>query len=404
MAARPRRHASGQALVVVALGMAVLIAAVGLAIDGGRLFLERREAQGAADHAALTVAQSFCSGESLTAAEADGLASAADNGYDDDGVTNDVAITTPSANRFRVRVSTRTDTMFMRVLGISEFDVAATALTGCSPAGPSGPGAVYAGGDDCNGGKYAFDVSGSTSRVFGGVHANSNVNIGGANNRFTDNPIAPPDPFTYSQSLNPSLATILANGNTFEPGYPAYVLPPAGGWAPGWGPTDITPAMLQAYKDLAIANGTSFTTKVTTITTDGVYYTTSTEGMDIGGVSGTHNVVLVAENGPVKFSGSNGVFSPYEHADLPRDGILILSNMDKGVKKCEEATIEIAGGGNDWNGVLWSPRGQISMSGSSSDSFDGSLVGWSVKLNGSDLTIFYDSSYITSDQSILVIE
>lgn len=399
----------GQALVVVALALAALIGIVGLAIDGGRLFLERRHAQGAADHAALTVAQSFCAGESLGAAIADGLASAATNGYDDDGVTNEVDITQPQSDRFRVRVSVTQGTTFIRVLGVAAFDVAATATTGCAPGGPSGPGAVYAGGDNCNGGKYAFDVSGSTSRVYGGVHANSNVNIGGANNRFTDNPSPPPDPFTYSQSLNPTLPQILLNGNTFEPGYPAYVLP--AGWASGWAPTDVTTAMLDAYRNLADANGTNdsndtlFTTKVTSITKDGVYYTTSTEGMDISSVTGTTRyVVLVAPNGPIKISASSKTFRPYEHASLPRTGVLVLSNMDKGSKKCEEATIEIGGGGNSWNGVLWAPRGQISMSGSSSDSFSGSLVGWSVKLNGSDLTIFYNAGYFSGQEDVLVFE
>jgi Putative Flp pilus-assembly TadE/G-like len=405
MATQPR----GQAIVIVALGMVVLVGVVGLAIDGGRLFLERRQAQGAADHAALTMAQSFCAGESLMAAQADALASAATNGYDDDGVTNDVTITQPATDRFRVRVSVTSDTAFVRVLGISTFQVAAAATTGCAPGGPSGPGAVYAGGSNCNGGKYAFDVSGQTSRVYGGVHANSDVNIGGEDNQFTDHPIAPPDPFTYSGALLPSLGEILTKDNTFEPGYPQYVLP-TGAWAPGWGPSDITPTMLQAYRDLADANGTTdsndtlFTTKVTSITKDGVYYTTSTEGFEVGSATGIRNVVLVAPNGPITISGSSGTYRPYEHADLPRDGILMLAGINRGTEKCFKQSIILSGGSMSWNGILWGPSGQIEFSGSSSTSFNGSLVGHAVKLNGSDLTIFYDDSYFTTEEDIVVIE
>jgi Flp pilus assembly protein TadG len=409
MADRLRGNASGQALVIVALGLVVLIAAVGLAIDGGRLFLERREAQGAADQSALAVAKSYCSGETLTAAIDDGLASAESNGYDNDGGSNVVSITTPEADKFRVVISSTADTTFMSVIGISTFGVGATAMTGCTTGGPTGPGAVYAGGDDCSGGKYAFDVSGSTSRVYGGVHANSDVNIGGGNNQFTDTPTAPPDPFTYSQSINPSVASILSNGNTFEPGYPAYVNAP--GWAPGWDPTDVTAAMLQIYHDLADANGTNdtddtlFTTKVTSITKDGVYYTTHAEGFEISSVTGSiRNVVLVAPNGPIKISISGKTFQPYVHDSLPRAGILMLANKDQGTLKCEEDSIRISGGGNHWNGILWAPKGQIEMSGDSADSFDGSMVAWSVKLNGSDLTIFYDPDLFVGEESILVLE
>lgn len=399
----------GQALVIVALGLAVLMGIIGLAIDGGRLFLERRQAQGAADQAALAVAKAYCDGDLLDAAIEDGMTSAESNGYDNDGTTNVVTITTPDIDRFRVNISASAATTFIRFLGVPNFEVGATALTGCTQGGPTGPGAVYAGGNNCNGGKYAFDVSGSTSRVYGGVHANSDVNIGGANNRFTDNPTPPPDPFTYSQSINPSVSSIISNGNTFEPGYPAFVNAP--GWAPGWDPSDVTAAMLQAYRDLADANGTTdsndtlFTGQVTSITKDGVYYTTSNQGFAVGSVTGSvRNVVLVAPNGPIQIGISGKTFQPYEHASLPREGILMLANKDQGTLKCEEDSIRISGGGNHWNGIMWAPRGQIEMSGSSADSFDGSLVAWSVKLNGSDLTIFYDPDLFVSEENILVLE
>jgi Putative Flp pilus-assembly TadE/G-like len=395
---------------MVALGLAVLIGVVGLAIDGGRLFLERRQAQGAADQAALAVAKAYCSGDSLLTSIDDGMISAEANGYDDDGTTNVVTITTPDVDVFQVQIWASAATTFVRFVGIPTFEVGAVARTGCTQGGPTGPGAVFAGGNNCSGGKYAFDVSGQTSRVYGGVHANSDVNIGGGNNDFTDNPAAPPDPFTYSMGINPSVASILSNGNQFEPGYPAYVLLNPS-WAPGWDPSEVTAAMLQTYRDLADANGTNdtndtlFTEKVTSITKDGVYYTTHADGFDVSSVTGSvRNVVLVAPNGPIKLSVSSKTFNPYVHDSLPRNGILMLSNLDKGTKRCEEYTVSISGGGNHWNGIVWAPKGQIVMSGSSADSFDGSLVGWAVQLNGSDLTIFYEPDYFESEENIIILQ
>ncbi|MEE8391843.1 MAG: pilus assembly protein TadG-related protein [Anaerolineae bacterium] len=55
----------GQALIIMAFGIIVLLAIAGLAIDGGTVFTERRHAQNAADAAALTgaraLAQAVCS-------------------------------------------------------------------------------------------------------------------------------------------------------------------------------------------------------------------------------------------------------------------------------------------------------------------------------------------------------
>jgi uncharacterized membrane protein len=47
------RSEEGQSLIVIAVVMIGLIALMGLAIDGGNLFLQRRNAQNAADAAAL---------------------------------------------------------------------------------------------------------------------------------------------------------------------------------------------------------------------------------------------------------------------------------------------------------------------------------------------------------------
>jgi len=53
----------GQAIVLVALALVALIAAVGLAIDGGRVYQTRREAQNAADSSALAGARLLLGGE-----------------------------------------------------------------------------------------------------------------------------------------------------------------------------------------------------------------------------------------------------------------------------------------------------------------------------------------------------
>src|SRR5438309_7427594 len=57
---RGSKHAQrGQAIVLVALMIVVLLGFVGLAIDGGRAYLDRRHLQAAADAAALAAAYNY---------------------------------------------------------------------------------------------------------------------------------------------------------------------------------------------------------------------------------------------------------------------------------------------------------------------------------------------------------
>jgi hypothetical protein len=64
-----RRRSPGQVLVIVAIGMAGLFAAAGLAIDIGRFYSERRFLQNAADAAALSAANALIRGETTSQAD-----------------------------------------------------------------------------------------------------------------------------------------------------------------------------------------------------------------------------------------------------------------------------------------------------------------------------------------------
>lgn len=404
----------GQVLVMVGLALAVMIGAVGLAIDGGRLYLERREAQGAADHAAITAALAFCSGSGSGTAISKGLASAAQNGYNNDGVTNTVAVTFQAGNppKFRAVVKTMAQTAFMGILGIFTFDVAAEAVAGCvGGSSSSGPGAIYAGGTNCTNasGKPAIKVNGSIFKVYGGLHSNSDIGISGSTNQFTNGPGAPDDPVTYvGEFFNGG------SGNTFQdPPYPQDVGPalPTPVWPSGWDPSDANPSLYAAYRSLAV-NTSTLNDQVTMLTTNGVYYTDSSLGIDIGTISpGVSRVTLVAPNGPVKVAASTLTLGAATDADvapgtLPRQGILILSGLTQsGLLMCDTFTVDVSGSDSTWNGIIWAPGGLIKMSGSGTATANGSLVAWAVELNGSNLKIQYDSSLFPSGGGeVLVLE
>lgn len=82
----------GQALVLFVVGIAVFIGFVALAIDGGMLLSDRRQAQNAADSAAMAAALARMSNQNWQTA---GLNAAAAFDYDNDGVENWVSVHNP---------------------------------------------------------------------------------------------------------------------------------------------------------------------------------------------------------------------------------------------------------------------------------------------------------------------
>jgi Flp pilus assembly protein TadG len=134
---KKRTKERGQALIVVALALIALVGIVGLVIDGGSIFLDRRKAQNAADSAALASALVRIRGESDWVGAA--LTSALNNGYNNDGVTNSVQVYSPPINGplegnveyIQVIISSNVNTFLLRLIGTSQYTniVNATART-----------------------------------------------------------------------------------------------------------------------------------------------------------------------------------------------------------------------------------------------------------------------------------
>src|SRR5512143_4113605 len=86
-----RRTERGQVLVIVVFGLVALIGAAGLAIDGGNAYSDRRHAQNAADTAALAAGLTYLRSEgNWDASRQAGMDRATNNGYDDNGTSNEV--------------------------------------------------------------------------------------------------------------------------------------------------------------------------------------------------------------------------------------------------------------------------------------------------------------------------
>ncbi|HNC07647.1 MAG TPA: pilus assembly protein TadG-related protein, partial [Anaerolineales bacterium] len=118
-----RPSEKGQAIIMIVFAIIGLIGVSALAIDGVNAYLESRRAETAASAAALTAALTRIEGGNWRAAA---LATAAANGYDNNGVTNTVEMNTPplsgpysgNSEYIEVIITSHIKTYFATVVGV----------------------------------------------------------------------------------------------------------------------------------------------------------------------------------------------------------------------------------------------------------------------------------------------
>ena len=110
-------------LVIFALALIALVGMVGLIIDGGDSFLQRRDQQNVADAAAMAAGYASVNGQDPTAAA---KTVAAANGYTD-GVNGATVTVTVSSTAIKVDVSKPHQNYFSGVMGFSSWGVSTTA-------------------------------------------------------------------------------------------------------------------------------------------------------------------------------------------------------------------------------------------------------------------------------------
>jgi Flp pilus assembly protein TadG len=138
-----RERERGQVLVLFALSLIAIIAMVGLVLDGGSAFAQRRSEQNAADLAALAGANNYLLNHDTTLAVAAAKSVAAENGYTDGsgGVSVTVGIDLSAGARVTVDIGAPHQNNFAGIVGMPTWAVGttATALTGF-PDTATGPG------------------------------------------------------------------------------------------------------------------------------------------------------------------------------------------------------------------------------------------------------------------------
>lgn len=409
-AAYAHSYEDGITAAIFAVALLVLLGMVALGIDGGRIYDERRRAQNAADHAAIAAAFASCTaGSTFAQAQDAGWASALANGYD--RVTNNSVTITESggagSHEYTARVDTRIGATFGQVVGFANLDTNGTAIaqaTGCD--GGGGFGAIFSGGP-CESGK-GLRLAGSDMTITGGIHTNGSSQQSGSNSEFGDM-TAPVDPYTYAIASGSSFTFA---SNYFEMNPPQLVAAEA--WPTGWSPTDAD-ALFTQYQafvsdaSIPAAYRHSFTGTPDTLSGDGVFLTTSTSKWTIKNIDAGAEVVIVGR-GQIEIDMDFAEFVPFVHADLPRQSVTILSTVvhspvDKG---CDEFSIAIPKTDVDWQGILWAPRGLVTINGGGMSNAntalgEGAILSYATKIEGQYVEIRFDPDLFPGEPDVLLL-
>jgi Flp pilus assembly protein TadG len=177
---RLRREESGAIMVLTAAIIVAMLAMAAFAIDIGSFYQAQRQAQSAADAAALAGAQDLPG--SQTTATTDATAYVTKNFHSATSV-----VTFPSSTQIKVVVSASTPSFFGKMFGVTSANVSATSvaseapgLTTCTSAGNNCY-AMFAKDTSCAGNPIAL---GGGTHITGGVTSNGSLDVGGGGSSF----------------------------------------------------------------------------------------------------------------------------------------------------------------------------------------------------------------------------
>lgn len=377
----------GASALLAALSLLLLMGASAFAIDGGQLYVERRSAQNAADHAALAAAFTECTGGTETSAIAAGVDAAAANRFNNDGVTNTVNVTRVAQYHYSAVIDSNIDATFAKVVGTSTLATGAQAVASCTPGSFQGE-ALFGGSTTCN---ETLLVDGNGLLVNGGTHSNNDLDIPANNSSFGGSTTYvgaldpdPPGPTNTFDSLSGGVGTraypINFQFSDYQPG----------------GAVALAAGSQYADVSILIPPGTSWNTANQEWTVGdhvqlapGVYYAPGRmvirSDVSIATASGGNfdGVTFVA-SGPITFTGDvNPGFSAWGN-DV-NQGLVVFSNHP-GTPTCNAVAISIQGNTNVFNGIIFAPNGRVDARGNSASSF-GAVWGNQVKLQGNTFSV-----------------
>jgi hypothetical protein len=367
------RSEKGQQLVHVALMLPLLLGFVGLVLDVGNVYAHRRKAQGAADAAAMSGGMvHYLQGNSAAVASA--YYYAAQNGYDNNGQSNVVTVTTPP-NCLQVDIQENVTPVFASLVWNGTFTVRARART-CYSSQRIGSTMIVLDPTACN--ALAFDGNLSRMQVtYGHVHVNSScstaLNLGNGNLRSQD-----PTSIRGGYIAGPNGMMLDLAGVPQAPitGQPLLPDPLAGLPEPNTAgmPVRSVPSSPVTLQPGIYPSGISITANRTVYLDPGIYVLRG--NLAIGG--GTRlvgdNVMIYMESGSIQLAG-NGGFDLSAPDSGTYAGVSVFQARGNTTSGAMVGTSD-----SGLEGIVYMPSAQLSISGNATMAAD--FVVNLMRLNG----------------------
>ena len=271
-----RTWQKGQVIILMAIYLVAMVAMVGLAVDGGRVYLAYRGLQNASDAGALAGADTLSHNSSSTARQtamsyvttdlpgttAPGGIYGSDFSNVDIGAGYKVSMSiTPVGGQstFTVTVSQNLRTTFITAVGINQVTVqtSATALVGTSGFN----GAILATAP-CGTNPYGINVTGGTNVLInGGIQSNGSVNVNNPSNITVNGNAYAHCSFSGTPTFTGGGAAYASSPVVSDPGYPEpSPLPTTSYGGVNYSGSSSDPAELKPgkYVQMQISNGCYF--------------------------------------------------------------------------------------------------------------------------------------------------
>ncbi len=378
---------------MIALAIVGITGILALVIDGGNVFQDRQRAQNAADSAALASAYERIKGGDMVGAA---LASAAENGYNNDGVNNVVVLYSPPKDGphagdieyIQIIITSNVRTYFARVIGrdLIVNTVEATARTKSAEIKPllNGRAVVsLAPQSNCTNqlsfwvhGEATLDISG------GGVLVNSNnptcalVEQGNGSIRVAEGytiDIVGGASIQKLRLITPAV-TVGAGPVNYPP---PFFMPKVGCSKDAEVSLDGTTMTAGSWGDIFPPPGVTRLESGTYCLGNGMHITGDIEG---------HNVIFRVDRGEVRFDSNANIMLDAPNTG-PNSGLLIFLPMDNRSK-----VVLNGGAGSDITGTVLAPAAPILIKGMDSKrGFHSQIIGYTVEADGtSNVVIVYN--------------
>lgn len=363
---------SGQALVLIAMLMVILLVMCGLAIDGGGMFLKYRDAQNAADAAALSAAYALCAGSDY---EAQAFEMASANGFDEaDELVHDVSVTLTSdvaSNNFEapagfveVLITAEKPAYFIQLAYSGPLTVTARAVGVCTPQRVR-PG-LQALSTTC---QDPMRITGSSIQILGSVVSNGDMNIASSSAYINGHGyyVGTDQSTSVMWDPNPDNPMVMNVPMEDREGFDI------GDFAPG-GDYATQDATLFTYS----ASDMRINTNSGAVVLNGLYFTDGDFQLIGDNYTVGPNGVTIVARGSISISATDVVLTPYV------GGVLLFADA---TTTCGANAITVSSARATLEGLIYAPHGGVNLSDSDASISDGGIIAQTINIHASNTTI-----------------